>query len=306
MKVLLLCPMADGQTGPAWKHAFEKLGHKVVAVDARLAPQNSYNMSLQFKPDLIFCSRTPALTEQVARIKQMFKNAVVYTWNCDARANINHWAKLFDLVRLSDYYFTVDMRTIPQWKQINPNTFWLPQGLQDEVYGKPKEITNRDRETYACDVSFAGGILHHTHKHRVQTLDAVRKMGVNFKFWGCEGRPRVYDEEHNKMVYLSKINLGCSAFPGAEGKYVSVRDYKILGAGGFLLESYRKGIYELFPSNILDCYSTSQELVEKVRYWLDHEEERKEIAERGYRWVHKNTTYTDRIRKALGHMEIQS
>jgi len=306
MKALLLFPMADGQTGPAIKYAFEKLGHEIRAVDAKLQPRDSYKVADDFKPDLVFCSRTVELTEQVAQIKQKFPNAITCVWNVDTRDSINEWSHLFPLIRACDHYFVVANKLIPQWQTINPNTHWLPQGLQNEVYDKPKEITDEDRAKYACNVSFAGSnfITVPKHENRKRFLNAIKNMGINYKFWGCYGIPRVYNEEHNKMVSLSKINLAISGW-FKNNKYTSVRDYKILGAGGFLLELHREGIYEIFPENILRCYASTEDLTEKVRYWLDHEKERMEIAERGYKWVHANATYTHRIKMALDYMGIQ-
>lgn len=246
MKVLLLFPQSDGQTGPAIHHAFESLGHKVMAVDAKRQPHDSYNVACEFEPDLVFCSRTQALTWKVTEIKAKFKNVITCTWNVDTRANINKYAHLFTLIKNCDYYFVVDTKTIPQWKNINPNTFWLPQGVQNEVYNKPGEITDEERTRYSCDVSFAGGLKASAHKHRRQYVDAIEQMGVRLKLWGSRGNPQVYNEEHNKMVSLSKINLCCSAFPG-NGQYTSVRNYKVMGAGGFVLELYREGIHNIFP-----------------------------------------------------------
>ena len=292
--------MADGQTGPAIKHAFEQLGHEIRVIDARLQSHESYKVACDFKPDLIFCSRTQTLTWKVTEIKAKFKSAFACVWNVDTRHSINEWNHLFPLIRACDYYFVVADKLIPQWRMINPNTHWLPQGLQAEAYGRPKAITDADRKRYSCDVSWAGtrtGV----HKGRMSFLNAVANLDVEFKQWGCGGVPRVYDEEHNKMAVLSKINIACSGWP-ENGRYSSVRNYKVLGAGGFLLELNRDGLHELFPLNVLDCYSTPQELMEKVRYWLKHEKKREETAERGYKWVHENATYTHRIRDALKHM----
>lgn len=302
MKVLLLIPMADGQTGPAIKHAFEQLGHMVRAVDAKRQPHDSYRVACEFKPDLVFCSRTQALTREVPAIKEKFKDAIFFLWNMDTRIKIEHWTRLFPLISSCDYHFVPDTGTIPQWKKINPNTFWLPQGLQDEIYDKPKTITDEDKAKYSCDVSFAGSIRG-SHKNRAPFLGAIKEMGINHKFWGCYDVPRVYNEEHNKMVSLSKINLAMSGWH-SNGKYTSVRNYKILGAGGFMLEFDRDGIHEIFPENVAKYYATPEDLVKKVRYWLDHDQERRTVADAGYEWVHKNATYTHRIRMALDYMEL--
>lgn len=302
MRVLLLFPMADGQTGSAIKYTFEQLGHEVMSVDAKTHPEFSYITAEEFKPDLVFCSRTYELTDEVKKIKEKFKDARICMWNVDTRTDINSWEHLFPLIKLCDYYFVVDTKTIPQWKELNPNTFWLPQGLQNEIYHKPKEITENDKRKYFCDISFAG----RDRGLRRPFLNAIDQMNINFKRWGCGGAPKIYGEEHNKMVSLSKINLCCSGWSENES-YTSVRDYKIMGAGGFALELNRHGLDEIFPFDlpgIMGTYVSPDDLVERIRYWLDHEEERKEIAERGYKWVHENATYIHRIKKALEIMRL--
>jgi len=301
MRVLLLFPMADGQTGPAIKHAFEKLGHTVSAVDAKLAPQNSHSESLQFKPDLIFCSRTPTLTGEVIKIKSSFKDAVACMWNVDSRYTLGEWSHLFPLIKAVDYHFVVEYNLLEEWQKLNVKTYWLPQGLQDEVYDKPREITEEDKRKYSCDVCFCGQIGG-AHRDRPQYLDAVRQAGFKLNLWGGGGRPQIYDEEHNKQASLAKVNLCCSGWCRNE-RCTSVRNFKILGAEGFALELCRKEMHWMFPVGILGCYETPKDLVEKIRYWLGHEEERKAVAEKGYRWVHGKATYTHRMQMALDYMK---
>lgn len=301
MRVLLLFPMADGQTGPAIKYAFEKLGHEVQAVDAKLDVRNSYNASCDFKPDLVFCSRTPALTEQVVQIKARFKNAKACVWNVDTRNRIKEWRRLFPLIKLCDYYFVVASALISDWRKINPNTFWLPQGVQNEVYDKPKEITRGDRKKYECDISFAGSCTGY-HTWRQPYLEAIDKMGLDFKVWGCRSKPQVYNEEHNKMAALSKINFTYSGWPN-NGKLVSVRNFKILGAGGFLLEFAQEGLEYVMEA--VAVYHDTKSLCKYIDYWLRNENERKQIAKAGYNWVHSHATYTHRIQRALEIMKME-
>ncbi len=307
MKILLLFPMADGQTGPAIKYAFEKLGHEVDYVDAKRMPETSYSVACSFKPDLVFCSRTIELAEQIEKIKKRFPDTITCMWNVDTKKSVDDWSHLFPLVRIVDYHFIVDYNFIKPWSAYNSNTFWLPQGVQPEIYNKPQYITEADKKRYTCDVCFCGRRRSSFHSEfRDYYLSPVERMNVDFKQWGCLGAPRVFNEEHNKMVACSKINLGCSGYPMA-GRCISVRNFKILGAGGFLLADYGDGVEELFPctgsERVLDIYRTSEEIVEKIKYWLSHEDERKEIAERGYKWVHAHARYEDRIKMALDYMK---
>ena len=306
MKVLLLFPMADGQTGPAIKYAFEKLGHEVMAVDAKFYPWISHRTACDYKPDLVFCSRTYALENEVREIKKDLKDAKICMWNVDTRNSIQEWEHLFPLIKLCDYYFVIASNQLFDWRKINRNTFWLPQGVQDEVYHKPDGINKSDILRYECDVSFAGSCTGY-HTWRIQYLDAIDRMGINFKLWGCAGSPQVYNEEHNKMVACSKINLGLSGWH-ENGKYVSVRDYKILGAGGFLLEYTQEELFEVIPDNVIDSYLSIKgsvgDLINSIETWLVCEKERKMVAELGHQWVHSHATYTHRVQRALEIMRL--
>lgn len=301
MRVLLLFPMSDLQTGNAIKKAFENLGHKVEAVDAKLEPTKSSPTATDFKPDLVFCSRTPWLIEHV---KWIMLNMKVKTciWNVDTRNTTEEWVMLYPFIRLVDYYFVPAKRLIPEWKTLNKNTYWLPQGLQDEVYHKPDRKTNITFSKDEYEVSFAGSITGY-HAWRVDYLDAVIRAGFHLKVHGCMGLPQVYNEEHNKMVAMSKINLGMSGWPQNES-YVSVRNYKIMGAGGFLLERSGTGLFDIFPEGGLATYESPQDLVNMIQIFLKHEYARKKIAEVGHEWVHSRATYTHRIRKALKIMGL--
>jgi len=294
--------MADGQTGPAIKYGFEQLGHIVKAVDAKKLPHDSYKVACEFEPDLVFCSRTQALTWKVVEIKAKFKNVIVCMWNVDTRASINEWEHLFPLIEACDYYFVVASGLIPEWRKINQNTFWLPEGLQIESHDKPRMITEEDRVKYSCDVCWIGGRSGRHHGFRGEYLDAIGRMGVVLKQWGCQGNPKVWDAEHDKAVALAKINIACSMHP-QNGKYTSQRNYIIMGAAGFLMEFAREQLFEIFPRNILDTYNSPQEIVEKVKYWLEHDKERREFAERGYKWVRENATFAHRMKMALDYME---
>jgi len=81
-----------------------------------------------------------------------------------------------------------------------------------------------------------------------------------------------------------------------------------MGAGGFVLELQRRGLDEIFPMRAKDgsigTYVSPDDLVQRIRFWLDNEEKRKTMAERGYKWVHENATYTHRIKKALEIMGL--
>jgi len=263
-----------------------------------------YDKALEFKPDMVFCSRTQALTEQVRSIRKEFKKVVICMWNVDGREKIEHWSYLFELVRLCDLHFVTNFGSVKDWRKLNQGTYWLSQGLQTEVYKKPIRITEKDKQRYESDVTFAGDLDSMIHRQRRPFIYAIKQAGIKFKHWNR--RQGVWNEEHNKMVALTKVSLGCTIYFGP-GNGTSVRDYKVMGAGGFLLDLWRERIHNHFPlqdgKKLMDTYSDPADLVNKIKYYLEHEDEREEIAKCGYEWVHANARYIDRMKEVIGYVE---
>ncbi len=100
--------------------------------------------------------------------------------------------------------------------------------------------------------------------------------------------------EMPKIFNLSKINLNFTIKPIQTG--LPLRIWDILGCGGFLLTNYQQEIPEYFEiGKDLETFGSSDELLEKARYYLEHEDERKEIAKNGYEKVKESHTWTHRI-----------
>lgn len=87
--------------------------------------------------------------------------------------------------------------------------------------------------------------------------------------------------EMPKIFHLSKINLNFTSKPIRTG--LPLRIWDILGAGGFVLTNFQSEIPEYFEiGKELETYSSEEELLEKIGYYLTHEEERQSIARNGY------------------------
>ena len=101
-----------------------------------------------------------------------------------------------------------------------------------------------------------------------------------------------------KVFRLSKINLNMTVRPIQTG--IPLRVFDILGCGGFLMTNYQPELLEHFEIGVdLEAYTGLDELIEKCSYYLAHEEERKQIAQNGYRKVKENHTYQKRLTQML-------
>lgn len=107
-----------------------------------------------------------------------------------------------------------------------------------------------------------------------------------------------YWSEMPKVFHESKINLNFT-IPNIKSG-IPLRIWDVLGAGGFLLTNYQAEIPLYFKEGEdLVCFDGIEDLKEKVGYYLKHEEERKRIAENGYRKVKTYHNYRNRIQTML-------
>ena len=100
--------------------------------------------------------------------------------------------------------------------------------------------------------------------------------------------------EMPKVFHASRINLNITMRPIESG--LSLRVWDVLGCGGFLMTNYQAELPEYFEiGKDLEAYESLPELSEKIRYYLSHEEERVEIAIRGYEKAAKYHSYETRL-----------
>lgn len=72
--------------------------------------------------------------------------------------------------------------------------------------------------------------------------------------------------------------------------------YEIMAAGGFVLTNFQQEITENFiVGEHLDTFASESELLEKIAYYLEHEEERVRMAEAGHQAVREYHSYVSRV-----------
>ncbi len=100
-------------------------------------------------------------------------------------------------------------------------------------------------------------------------------------------------------IFLSsKINLNIHSLQALTS--LNQRDFNCPLVGGFLLTDWVEKADAFFiPGKELMFYHDTEDLKGKIAYFLNHEEERKDIIERGKRRVMKDHTYASRVPKVI-------
>lgn len=107
-----------------------------------------------------------------------------------------------------------------------------------------------------------------------------------------------YYTDMNKIFYLSRINLNITLPSIETGMPQRILD--IMGSGGFVLTNYQQEIEDYFEiGKEIEVFRDMDELMEKVSYYLSHEEERLQIAMNGYQKVCKCFSYIHQLTHML-------
>lgn len=104
---------------------------------------------------------------------------------------------------------------------------------------------------------------------------------------------------YDEMPYVfnnSRINLNITLRSIKSG--IPLRCMDICAAGGFLLSNYQEDMYDVFvPGEDMVMYESVDDLVNKCRYYLEHESERRQIASNGTGKVSEKHTYDIRFKE---------
>lgn len=144
------------------------------------------------------------------------------------------------------------------------------------------------------------------YKHRKYILSNIPNLTVfgnndweevnwkNIKYYGFVDQYTKVSE----VFYRSKINLDITRIYQLDG--FSDRIFNVLYSEGFLCTNKTEAILELFDDGKdLVTYSNLEELLDKIKYYLKNEDERKRIAYSGYQKVLKEHSFNNRLKFIL-------
>ncbi|WP_026521619.1 CgeB family protein [Butyrivibrio sp. VCB2001] len=110
--------------------------------------------------------------------------------------------------------------------------------------------------------------------------------------------PADYFEEMPYVFKLSKINLNITLRSIQHA--IPLRVYDILGAGGFLLSNYQVDLARHFtPDEDFVYYEDRKDLLNKIDYYLKHDDERMAIAQNAHNKIKEAHTFDVRVKQII-------
>lgn len=132
-------------------------------------------------------------------------------------------------------------------------------------------------------------------KHRIDIFTYIK----DFTMPNMCNHGRVdYFREMPLVFKQSRVNLNISRRGIKSG--IPLRAFDIMGSGGFLLSNFQADFLDYFvPGEDFVYYESKEDFLQKVDYYLAHEDERQAIAMNGHRKTVAEHTYRHRVREIL-------
>lgn len=144
------------------------------------------------------------------------------------------------------------------------------------------------------DVSFVG----RSYGERKEFIRTLKKKGIDVRVFGqgWENGNRVSQADLIKIFNQSKISLNISFASKGDKIQIKGRDFEAPGCGSLLLTKDTEEIAEYFiPEKEILTYHDVSEVADKIKYYLQHNEERKRICQAGYERCLRDHTWHKRF-----------
>ena len=284
----------------------------------------------QFRPALVWADKQEFLrVETIEALRKLGARLVHFTPDPYFAVDWKHTRIMDEAMRHFDVLVYCKSYEKTKYEALERATIYMPLGYCDENH---RRLTSDDPQ-WSCDVGFIGG----WEPRRERMLHALAKTGADLKFRGRyweflrDGRwtlrrriilsqlaagervlihrdevlaalwqgDEVYGEHYARALSGAKIGLGFlrKICPDQH----TTRTFEIPACGSLLLADRTDEHQEFFEEGKeAEFFASTEELLDKVKFYCEHESARKRIAESGHeRCTDGKYAYVHRLRIVL-------
>ena len=193
------------------------------------------------------------------------------------------------------------------------NALYLPLAALPEFH-KPLDLGPAERALWGADIAFMGA----GYPNRRVAFRPLARRGL--KIWGTEwdgdcelapcvqqGGRRISPEECVKIYNATRININLHSSVQCDdlvppGDFVNPRTFELGAVGAFQLVDRRALMDELFGGDTLVTFSSHEEFLQQVDYYLAHPAECAELGQKARAVVLERHTYQHRMQALIDHV----
>ena len=193
-------------------------------------------------------------------------------WSIDSHCVLEQHKQLCRLLNI-DILLNSTESYLPNFDGLVKKSYWFPNSYPDDL------IFSKDIEK-TIDVGFCGN-----DRPEIHYLDKFKIRKDLF----------VIGDDMVNAINSYKIHFNKNIADD-----INYRTFETTGCGTFLITNYTPGLEKLFDiGKEIVVYNDLNDLDNKVKYYLENEEEREKIANAGYERSKKDHTYFERAKMLI-------
>ena len=290
------------------------------------------------RPDFtFFCIFTDEIDKKTLQEIKESKATVSFNWFTDDHWRFDNFGKYY--CWYFDYVGTTDSQAPAKYAEIGYKNVIKTQWACNHRMYKPTgieatSIGHRTAGDFKYDVTFVG----QPHGDRKEVVAKLQAAGLNVQCWGG-GWPngRISQEGMLEIFSTSKVNLNLTkssndmnlkalakiffyrrndhtyrlyspimwvnnlkSLLNKKREQIKGRNFEVPGTGGFILTGDADNLGDYYTDGKeIAIFNGIDELIAKAKYYVEHDEEREQIAKAGYdRTLHEHT-YEQRFKEIL-------
>lgn len=256
----------------------------------------------------IFMAQAPVSLRLLEELRS--QGVITVLWFVEDYLRFTYWR---ELARGYDFIFTVQRGAcIEAIKKAGAGeVYYLPVACDPGVH-RPLQLSPEERKKWGSPISFVGAGYH----NRQQVFAALSNYPI--RIWGTqwpEAKPfdrlvqedgrRLTPEEYVKIFNATDININLHSSDERDGvdptgDFLNPRLFELAAAGAFQLVDERTLMPEIFtPGHDVATFRSTEDLKDKLDYYLAHPEERNRISRAARETVLSKHTYAQRLKEML-------
>ena len=236
--------------------------------------------------DMIWIDKSGVLTADTLRkVKEIQPKCILVQYMIDDFMNLHHKTKnVLECILVYDYYIVNRFANIDELRSYGCKHPMHVFMSYESNFHYPRTITDAEQQqlTHGADL----GLIGTYERERAESINYLANQGIKICIWGdawhklknlspnllIQGRG-LYDDNFCKAIGAFRINL---AFLRKKSRdFHTTRSSEIPACGGFMLAERTDEHLSMFDEGKEAAFFVSnEELLEKCRYYLSHEDER--------------------------------
>lgn len=274
------------------KLSVRKIRRLFFALDLALVNQKIRHYVKNSQFDVLWIDKGLSVSPQTLReVKDTTHRPYIVAYSTDDMMQVHNQSKnylrcvpLYDLHVTTNTYNTNELRVIGAQE-----TLFVPNGYAPHLH-RPMTLSGEDFQEWGTSVGFVGTYELERYEYLYRLAQSGIKVVIRGNKWGDikANHPNliissgpIWGADYTKAICSTDINL---CFLRKRNRDLqTLRSFEIPASGGFMMAERTLAHREAFVEGAeAEFFSSKDELVDKVRYYLAHERDRLRISAAGH------------------------